>query len=189
MWFGIGAAAFLVGAASATVSSPMLDGACSEYENLKAARVMIDTDLTMQVYQDTDYVWLCIALPPQSFGTIDLQISSQGLPAPLNLHVSAQLGEWRADVPGDAPQTAASDKWWNISKWTANPLQFNGMAKTTTARSRTSATPVDAKFSLPSPVSGAAIGLSVLCSMMSATARAAFGNLCAFRHVSPTRSL
>lgn len=43
-----------------------------------------------------------------------------GLPHPLNLHVSAQLGEWRADDPESAAK-APTDALWNESPgWGSN---------------------------------------------------------------------
>jgi len=105
---------------------PLLDGACGEYADLGASSMTLPHDMTLSVFQDHNYVWLCTTLPPESFGTLDLVIDAPGIEAPRNLHVSAQLGEWLADDEGGAPETADSDLWWQISGWSAIPVHFNG---------------------------------------------------------------
>ncbi len=47
------------------------------------------------------------------------------LDSPLNLHVSAQLGEWPANQPEAAPKNPQSDQWWNHEGWTANEVRPN----------------------------------------------------------------
>lgn len=120
------ALALVLAAASASPAYPLLDGACAEYEALGATAVRVDADVELMSFQDADYVWLCFQLPAGSYGTLDMQIKAPGMEAPLNLHVSAQLGEWRADRPNEAPKDANSDKWWKVSGWWANTLRFNG---------------------------------------------------------------
>ncbi len=107
--------------------TPMVDGDCGEYAALGARTDTIAEGVVLYAYQDRDYVWLCYTLPAQSLGMLDLRVESDALSQPVNLHVSAQLGEWPADPPGHAPQDAASPLWWNHRGWTAQGVRFNGM--------------------------------------------------------------
>lgn len=86
--------------------------------------------ISVLLFQDADYVWLCYALPAESYGTLDLVVDSPGLADPVNLHVSAQLGEWRADRPDEAPQDADSDRWWTVHGWWSNAVSWNGLRET-----------------------------------------------------------
>ncbi len=106
---------------------PLLDGRCQEYAELGATQVPIAADSVLHIFQDEAYVWLCASLPPASYGTGNLWIESPGLAAPLNLHVSAQLGEWPADHSEAAPQDASSDRWWNNKGWASNIMAFGGL--------------------------------------------------------------
>jgi len=130
MIIDVSALAFVLAAGGASPAYPLLDGACSEYEALGATAVRVDADVRLMTFQDADYVWFCFTLPAGSYGTLDMQIKAPGMEAPTNLHVSAQLGEWRADRPNEAPQDANSDKWWKVSNWWANTLRFNGGVET-----------------------------------------------------------
>lgn len=82
------------------------------------------------LFQDAHYVWLCYALPDESYGTLDLVVDSPKLAEPINLHVSAQLGEWPAGHPGEAPQEAESDRWWKVHGWWSNAVSWNGVRET-----------------------------------------------------------
>ncbi len=128
------AAMFLLMAASAAVAAekdgssayPLLDGACGEYPALAQSRHRIADDVELFLFQDRDYVWLCYTLPANSFGMADVTVASPGLAKPLNLHVSAQLGEWLADEPDAAPAAPDSPKWWNHRGWSGTTVPFNG---------------------------------------------------------------
>jgi hypothetical protein len=114
-----------------------VDGDCGEYAALGAHRETVDQHVTLTVHQDSHFVWLCYTLPPNSFGFLDLRIASAVLAKPLNLHVSAQLGEWPADEPDLAPRGEDSELWWTIDGWTANWQWYHG---------------VDASGSSPKPI-------------------------------------
>lgn len=111
---------------SFTQEPPLVDGDCDEYARLKAKRIIVSKDITLHLYQDKYYVWMCYSYPDESFATVDLKLKTPTQPEPLNLHVSAQLGEWLADKPELAPKTPESDLWWNAKGWTANPVWING---------------------------------------------------------------
>lgn len=112
------------------LSTPMTDGRCSEYAELGAATQTLESEVQFWLFQDDDYLWLCMALPEKSFGTLDLHIDSPGLDEPRVVHVSAQLGEWPLAKPEQAPQSPDSPLWWQIRGWTANPMRLNGSEQT-----------------------------------------------------------
>lgn len=105
---------------------PMIDGRCDEYSGKNASQVKMDEAVTLHIYQDKHFVWLCYNYPEGSFGTLDMRIEAPGLEEALNLHISAQLGEWPADKPDQAPTKGDSPMWWNHKGWTANEVWFNG---------------------------------------------------------------
>lgn len=105
----------------------MVDGRCDEASYAENASVELGAEVTLYRYIDEHYVWLCYDYLDGSYGTLDLEVSTPTLGRAINLHVSAQLGEWWADEPESAPQTADSDQWWEISGWTSNVVWMNGM--------------------------------------------------------------
>jgi hypothetical protein len=113
---------------------PLLDGRCGEYATLNAPVIASQGPIEVRMFQDQDYVWLCYDLPADSYGTLDLSVDSPGLDEPLNLHVSAQLGEWRAEHPDEAPQKGDSELWWQIDGWWSNVVSFNGTKDTDEGR-------------------------------------------------------
>ena len=120
-----------IGAAQASAPAyPLLDGRCDEYQRVGAEVLAEDDTISVLLFQDADYVWLCYALPEDSYGTLDLLVDSPGLAEPINLHVSAQLGEWRAGHPDEGPQKSNSDDWWKVHGWWSNAASWNGMRET-----------------------------------------------------------
>jgi len=75
----------------ADLTVPLLDGDCGEYESLETSTYSMSPEVTLSIFQDASYLWLCYSLPPQSFGTLDLEVQAPGLQSSLNLHVSAPL--------------------------------------------------------------------------------------------------
>jgi hypothetical protein len=121
-------------AAAAALVEPMLDGKCGDHVEI-AQTMAADGGTTVYVRQTKDHVWLCFAVPEGSYGTLDLRIEAPQLPNALNLHASAQLGEWLADDPAAAPKDGSSAIWWrNIDGWWASVTPFNGMATTPEGR-------------------------------------------------------
>lgn len=115
------------GAHAAALAPPLVDGDCGEYPGLGVRPLTLAPKVDLFVYQDAHYVWLCYTYPDNSFGTVDVRLETPALSAPLNLHVSAQLGEWPAEDPEAAPQDPQSDRWWNARGWIANPVWANGL--------------------------------------------------------------
>lgn len=52
----------------------------------------------------------------------------------MNLHASAQLGEWAADDPAAAPKNSLDPLWGQVHGWWANVVQFKGIAETASGR-------------------------------------------------------
>jgi hypothetical protein len=120
-----------IGAAQAGETAyPLLDGRCDEYQRVGAEVIAEDDTISVLLFQDADYVWLCYALPEESYGTLDLVVDSPGLADPINLHVSARLGEWRAGHRDEGTQESRSDRWWKIHGWWSNAARWNGMRET-----------------------------------------------------------
>jgi hypothetical protein len=117
----------LTGAHAASLAPPLVDGDCGEYPGLGVKPLALAPEVDLFVYQDQHYVWLCYTYADNSYGTVDLRLETPALSAPLNLHVSAQIGEWPAEEPEAAPEGPQSDRWWNAEGWIANPVWPNGL--------------------------------------------------------------
>ena len=116
----------LFGVASAN-PPPMVDGRCGEASYMTNERIDLGANVSLHHYIDEHYVWLCYDYLDGSYGTLDLELHTPKLDRAINLHVSAQLGEWWADEPDSAPQTGDSDQWWETTGWTSNVIWMNGM--------------------------------------------------------------
>jgi hypothetical protein len=117
---------------AAAAAEPMLDGRCDDYAGTAAVAEL--TGVKAYVRQTTEHVWLCFAVPEGSYASLDLTIQAPKLAKPLNLHASAQLGEWAADNPAAAPANASSPEWWNVDGWWASTTPFNGAITTPQGR-------------------------------------------------------
>ncbi len=106
---------------------PMVDGRNTEYQQLNIKPLVLSEDVNLYVYQNDFYVWISYDYPEGSFGTLDMQIESDRLDSVLNIHVSAQLGEWYVNSSQGMPDHPTSDLWWNMDGWTANSLWANGI--------------------------------------------------------------
>ena len=120
-------------AAAAALVEPMLDGRCGDHVEIAETRP-VSGGVTAFVRQTKDHVWLCFALPPDSHGTTDLRIEAPALREPLNIHASAQLGEWAADDPNAAPRDGSSPIWGKVDGWWANVVPFGGLIATAEGR-------------------------------------------------------
>lgn len=116
--------------ASFAQAPPMVDGSCDEYARLKAQKFAVSADVDLHIYQDKHFVWLCYTYPDGSMGTTDIKLKTPTFVEPINLHVSAQLGEWPVNKPELAPKDGESDLWWNTKGWTANAVWMNGLDTT-----------------------------------------------------------
>ncbi|MBQ4819522.1 hypothetical protein [Aquimarina sp. MMG016] len=112
------------------IAPPLVDGNCNEYIKLGANSISISEDVNLYIFQDDYYVWISYCYPEGSYGTVDLEIETNTISDPLNLHVSAQMGEWPLNNKDLKPKNPESDLWWKTNGWTANPVWINGMDKT-----------------------------------------------------------
>lgn len=112
------------------IAPPMVDGKLNDFIQLNVSPIALSEEVNLYIYQDEHYVWLGYDYPEGSFGTLDLQIETDSLENPLNLHVSAQLGEWVVGDEANQPQTSDSDLWWEFNGWISNEVWMNGMTRT-----------------------------------------------------------
>jgi len=106
---------------------PIVDGFNSEFNLLNANAYKISEEVVVQIYQNDHFVWLTYNVPEGSYGTMDMTLSAPNLRDPINLHISAQVGEWPSNQPSLAPQVPESDKWGITKGWTGNPIWFKKM--------------------------------------------------------------
>lgn len=106
---------------------PMVDGRNSEYDQLGIEPIVLLDSVNLYFFQNDAYVWISYDYPAGSYGGADVIIKTETVTNPLNLHISAQLGEWPVDDESKKPQYSESPLWWEIEGWTANPLWANGI--------------------------------------------------------------
>lgn len=99
----------------------LLDGACGESEYAGALVVELGSGQRLQVLRRGEELWLCIPVRSGGLATLDFFLVSPGEKSPLNLHVSAQIGERRL-AAGQWPEYS----WWNHQRWSAFWVPFNG---------------------------------------------------------------
>lgn len=113
----------------ADTTVPLVDGECGEYRDLEAKTWSLPHGITLSAFQDAGNLWLCYDLPEDSMGTLDLVLQTPRMSSAMNLHVSAQLGEWPVDAPDSAPASPDSERWWQVSGWWSNAVSLNGMER------------------------------------------------------------
>lgn len=120
---------FMLAGASAGVApheALFLDGSCAEYTTLGAETHAVMDGATLHLAETDSALWICLTVPDDALGLVDLRVHAPGLSAPVNLHVSAQLGEWPADDADAAPTAPDSPTWWNQRGWYANWVPLLG---------------------------------------------------------------
>ena len=76
-----------------TPAPVLVDGRCEGAEWSRASRRRLTSTSELLLQQHSGHLYLCVTLPPDSYGTMDLYVSSKTTAAPINLHASAQVGE------------------------------------------------------------------------------------------------
>ena len=112
---------------NSTQAPPLVDGRVDDYKALGIDPIHIADGVDLYFYQNQHFVWIAYTYPEGSWGTLDMEVQSEKLNGPLNLHVSGQLGEWPVNHPELAPDSPESDRWWNMDGWIANEVWPNGM--------------------------------------------------------------
>lgn len=127
-------ALLLATGAGTAFAAPLLDGDCADHRAAGLSARRLANGVELYVQQANGQVWLCTTLLPGDWGTLDLQLYTPRHPRGINLHVSAQLGQWPLDQPDQAPTRADSPLWWNQQGWSGSVLRFNGMIERDGAR-------------------------------------------------------
>jgi hypothetical protein len=90
----------------------LLDGRCDDAEWRSASRIPLAADSELLLQQDGSAVFICVPLPPESYGTMDLYVASAATPTPVNLHASAQVGERQRSASGWPEWTFGNQRDW-----------------------------------------------------------------------------
>ncbi|MEO9485113.1 MAG: hypothetical protein ABJG47_16755 [Ekhidna sp.] len=106
---------------------PMVDGNIADFLRLGVEPINLMDGVNLYFYQDEYFVWLAYDYPENSFGTMDLKLLTPNLADTLNIHVSAQLGEWYLKEGAPRPDNPLSELWWNHTGWYANEVWSNGI--------------------------------------------------------------
>lgn len=111
------ASAFLLQAppslkAPVTTVPLLLDGRCEGSEWRSAARTPLENGMELLLQHNASQVMLCVTLPAESYGTMDLYLGSPAVPMPINLHASAQVGERQRTTTGWPEWTFGNQRQW-----------------------------------------------------------------------------
>lgn len=117
----VAAAALAIVPVPAGEAPILLDGKCDAGEYAGAARLAIGEGITMHVRRDAHFLTICLDLPPDSLGTLDVYLRNLDLSI-TNLHISAQVGE-RSYRPGEDPPWT----FGNQRGWYGPPVAFAGL--------------------------------------------------------------
>ncbi|MEL6870910.1 MAG: hypothetical protein AAFO81_14010 [Pseudomonadota bacterium] len=111
--------------AHAQVTPPMgseilLDGKCSDDEWLDAKTIASNQGHSIRMKRSERYLYLCITYPEDAGGTFEGYLVTDAQRTPLNIHVSAKIGEreWQGE---DWPEW----DWWNAQGWWSTPVRYN----------------------------------------------------------------
>jgi hypothetical protein len=99
-------------AVPATTAPALLDGRCEGDEWRMASRTPIRDSLELLLQQNDTQLMLCVPLPPESYGTMDLYVGSRSAPMPINLHASAQVGERQRTTTGWPEWVFGNQRGW-----------------------------------------------------------------------------
>jgi predicted alpha/beta superfamily hydrolase len=79
--------------AAPALQTVLLDGRCDGAEWRGASRTALTPSSDLLLQQTASHIYLCVTLPADSYGTMDLYVWSPDHEYPTNLHASAQVGE------------------------------------------------------------------------------------------------
>jgi|GEM_PF-6653156 len=97
----------------------LVDGVCDEDAWDQTPHLNIGEGAALDWLQDENYLYMCLQMPKGSYGTFDLYYLDPADGQPVDLHVSAQVGE-RKMQNGVWPEYI----WWNNTAWTANNVEM-----------------------------------------------------------------
>lgn len=104
----------------------LLDGLCPEGEWALAKRVELGGGATLLAQADASFLSFCVLLPPESAGAMDVYVDGL-LDPPVDLHLSAQVGERTMTEAGTWPEWAG---FGNHQGWFGPPVRFNVTGRT-----------------------------------------------------------
>jgi hypothetical protein len=122
-WLLVAAAAGAEPLTSPSGRSILLDNRCDPDEWQDAARRDLGEGVVLRFKHDAHHAYLCLTLPPESLGAIDLYLQSDAAQRPWNLHASAQLGEKQRGADGWPPDWT----WGNERGWYSPAVPFRGL--------------------------------------------------------------
>jgi hypothetical protein len=118
---------FAVGQTHAEITPPigsgiLLDGRCTDDEWNDAKTIASNQGHSIRMKRSDRYLFMCITYPEDSLGTIEGYLVSENQPTPLNIHVSAKIGdrEWQGDEWSERV-------WWAAEGWWSNPSRYNSV--------------------------------------------------------------
>jgi hypothetical protein len=117
------ALAFLLTASTAPAPI-LLDARCDEPAWQNATSQDLGAGVALRAMADAENIYLCLTLPPESQGTLDLYIATPD-GAQTNLHVSAQTGERVRGANGWGDWEGFN----NHTDWYGPPVPFQGMSR------------------------------------------------------------
>jgi predicted alpha/beta superfamily hydrolase len=90
----------------------LVDTICDASEWASASRTRVTETTELLAAQDSAALYLCLTLPPESYGTMDLYVLGTLSEAPSNLHASAQVGERVKGASGWPEWTFGNHRQW-----------------------------------------------------------------------------
>jgi predicted alpha/beta superfamily hydrolase len=90
----------------------LVDTICDASEWANASRTRVTETTELLAAQDAAALYLCLTLPAESYGTMDLYVLAAGSEAPVNLHASAQVGERTRGASGWPEWTFGNHRQW-----------------------------------------------------------------------------
>ncbi len=101
-------------------SDILLDGKCVDDEWSDAKTVASNQGHSIRIKRSDRYLFMCIIYPENASGTFEGYLVSEKQPIPLNIHVSAKIGdrEWQGDK---WPKW----DWWAAEGWWSTPSRYN----------------------------------------------------------------
>lgn len=122
---GLTIASGLFATSAAAISPPsgapiLMDGRCETSEWADAALVSSTQGHTLRIKKSDRYLMMCITYPEDGRGTFEGYLVTDKQKTPLNIHVSAKVGD-REWSPSGWPEF----EWWAAEGWWSNPVRFN----------------------------------------------------------------
>lgn len=105
-------------------SEILLDGKCADDEWKDAKTIASNQGHSIRIKRSERYLYMCIVYPEDARGTFEGYLVTEKQPTPLNIHVSAKIGdrEWQGDKWPEWD-------WWAAEGWWSTPQRYNSVAE------------------------------------------------------------